>query len=176
MHDLSPLPYTQTMLRHVSDHIPRVQDFLGQRLGIENPSSYVAFAVHEMSEWVFMGELWHLADCELLLEMSNVCVSSVNHHFDPQRYVDALPPTWVHQIHLAGHETQVGDLIDSHDQPICEAAWQLCGDALQRCGPVPLMIERDDHIPDLHELLDELELDLARKIHAQTLKAQECPA
>ena len=174
MHDLLPLPYTQTMLRHVSDRIQRVQDFLGQRLVLENPSTYVAFAANEMPEWAFMGELLRLADCELLLDVNNVYVSSVNHRFDPHLYIDAIPAARVRQIHLAGHETQDGYLIDTHDQPVCEAVWQLYGYALQHCGPVPTMIERDDHIPELHELLDEL--DLARKIHAQIGIAEESPA
>ena len=174
MHDLLPLPYTQTMLRHVSDRIQRVQDFLGQRLVLENPSTYVAFAANEMPEWVFMDELLRLADCELLLDVNNVYVSSVNHRFDPHLYIDAIPAARVRQIHLAGHETQDGYLIDTHDQPVCEAVWQLYGYALQHCGPVPTMIERDDHIPELHELLDEL--DLARKIHAQIGIAEESPA
>ena len=174
MHDLLPLPYTQTMLRHVSDRIQRVQDFLGQRLVIENPSTYVAFAANEMPEWAFMGELLRLADCELLLDVNNVYVSSVNHRFDPHLYIDAIPAARVRQIHLAGHETQDGYLIDTHDHPVCEAVWQLYGYALQHCGPVPTMIERDDHIPELHELLDEL--DLARKIHAQIGIAEESPA
>ena len=171
MHDLLPLPYTQTMLRHVSDRIQRVQDFLGQRLVIENPSTYVAFAANEMPEWAFMGELLRLADCELLLDVNNVYVSSVNHRFDPHSYIDAIPPARVRQIHLAGHETHDGYLIDTHDHPVCEAVWQLYGYTLRHCGSVPTMIERDDNIPDLHELLDEL--DLARQIHAQTWIAEE---
>ena len=171
MHDLLPLPYTQTMLRHVSDRIQRVQDFLGQRLVIENPSTYVAFAANEMPEWVFMAELLRLADCELLLDVNNVYVSSVNHRFDPHLYIDAIPSARVRQIHLAGHETHDGYLIDTHDHPVCEAVWQLYGYTLRHCGSVPTMIERDDNIPDLHELLDEL--DLARQIHAQTWIAEE---
>ena len=171
MHDLLPLPYTQTMLRHVSDRIQRVQDYLGQRLVIENPSTYVAFAANEMPEWAFIGELLRLADCELLLDVNNVYVSSVNHRFDPQLYIDAIPSARVRQIHLAGHETQDGYLIDTHDHPVCQAVWQLYGYTLQHCGPVPTMIERDDHIPELPELLDEL--DIARKIHAQTEMAEE---
>ena len=171
MHDLLPLPYTQTMLRHVSDRIQRVQDFLGQRLVIENPSTYVAFAANEMPEWVFMAELLRLADCELLLDVNNVYVSSVNHRFDPHLYIDAIPSARVRQIHLAGHETHDGYLIDTHDHPVCEAVWQLYGYTLRHCGSVPTMIERDDNIPELHELLDEL--DLARQIHAQTWIAEE---
>ena len=174
MHDLLPVPYTQAALSHVCERIQRVQDVLGRRLVIENPSTYVAFAADQMPEWEFVAEMLRRADCELLLDVNNVFVSSVNHGFDPHTYIDALPTERVRQIHLAGHEVQDGYLIDTHDHPVCEAVWQLYGYTLQRFGAVPTMIERDDNIPALHELLDEL--DHARLIHAQVLAAQECVA
>jgi uncharacterized protein (UPF0276 family) len=180
MHDLLPLPYKQETLRHVCERIQRVQDFLGRRLVIENPSTYVAFAADQMTEWEFVGEMLRSADCELLLDVNNVYVSSVNHGFDPHRYIDALPATRVRQIHLAGHEVHDGYLIDTHDHPVCEAVWNLYGYTMQRCGSVPTMIERDDNIPALEELLDEL--DHARQVHKSALapapssSAVECMA
>lgn len=174
MHDLLPLPYTEETLRHVCERIQRVQDVLGRRLVIENPSTYVAFAANQMPEWEFVGEMLQRADCELLLDVNNVYVSSVNHGFDPQQYIDALPAARVRQIHLAGHETHAGYLIDTHDHPVCEAVWQLYGYTLQHCGTVPTMIERDDNIPALHELLDEL--DQARVVHARALAPSACNA
>lgn len=167
MHDLLPVPYTEEALRHITDRIERVQDFLGRRLVIENPSTYVAFAADQMPEWEFVGEMLRRADCELLLDVNNVYVSSVNHGFDPQHYIDAIPASRVRQIHLAGHEAHDGCLIDTHDHPVCEAVWQLYGYTLKHCGSVPTMIERDDNIPALHTLLDEL--DQARQVHAQAL-------
>lgn len=176
MHDLLPLPYTPETLRHVAERIARVQDFLGRKLVIENPSTYVAFAADCMPEWEFMGELLQRADCELLLDVNNVYVSSVNHGFNPQHYIDAIPAHRVRQIHLAGHETHDGYLIDTHDHPVCDAVWALYAYTLQHCGSVPTMIERDDHIPPLGELLDEL--DHAHQVHAHALQstAQECAA
>jgi len=180
LHDLLPLPYTQETLLHVCDRIQRVQDFLGRRLVIENPSTYVAFASDQMPEWEFVGAMLQRADCELLLDVNNVYVSSVNHGFDPRHYIDAIAPSRVRQIHLAGHETHEGYLIDTHDQPVCEAVWQLYAYTLQHCASVPTMIERDDHIPALHELLDEL--DHARLVHdtalaaSSTMAAEECAA
>jgi uncharacterized protein (UPF0276 family) len=167
LHDLLPLPYTRETLRHVSERIQRVQDFLGRRLVIENPSTYVAFSADQMPEWEFVAEMLQLADCELLLDVNNVYVSSVNHGFDPRHYIDAIPAARVRQIHLAGHETHDGYLIDTHDHPVCDAVWQLYAHTLQHCGSVPSMIERDDNIPALDVLLDEL--DLAREVHAQAL-------
>lgn len=180
LHDLLPLPYTQETLLHVCDRIQRVQDFLGRRLVIENPSTYVAFASDQMPEWEFVGAMLQRADCELLLDVNNVYVSSVNHGFNPRHYIDAIAPARVRQIHLAGHETHEGYLIDTHDQPVCEAVWQLYAYTLQHCASVPTMIERDDHIPALHELLDEL--DHARLVHdtalaaSSAMAAEECAA
>ena len=174
LHDLLPLPYTRDSLLHLSQRILRVQDFLGQRLVLENPSTYVAFSADQMPEWEFLSDLLELADCELLLDVNNVYVSSVNHGFDPHEYINAINPQRVRQIHLAGHETQNGYLVDTHDHPVCEAVWQLYGYTLQVCGSVPTMIERDDNIPPLPELLDEL--DLARRVHHQALALDALPA
>jgi len=156
LHDLLPMPYTEAALRHLVDRVQRVQDFLGRRLVLENVSSYVSFAADEMSEWQFIAELLRRADCQLLLDVNNVHVSSVNHGFDARTYIDAIPPERVVQIHLAGHEDHGAFLIDTHDHPVCEAVWQLYGYTVARMGPKPAMIERDDHIPPLPELLAEL--------------------
>lgn len=168
LHDLLPLPYTEAALVHVSERVARVQDVLGRRLLLENVSSYVRFEADEMPEWEFVAELARRADCELLLDVNNVYVSSVNHGFDPCRYLDAMPRERVRQFHLAGHETHDDHLVDTHDHPVCDAVWRLYAHATRRLGAVPTMIERDDRIPPLGELL--AELDTARSVQAQALR------
>jgi len=167
LHDLLPLPYTEEALAHLVARVGRVQDVLGRRLLLENVSSYVAFAGDEMSEWEFIAELAQRADCELLLDVNNVYVSSRNHGFDARRFIDAMPAARVRQIHLAGHEDNGTHVVDTHDHPVCDAVWDLYRYTVQRLGEVPAMIERDDHIPLLAELLDEL--DVARRIAAQAV-------
>ena len=157
LHDLLPLPYTRQTLRLVCAHIDQVQNFLGRPLVIENPSSYVQFRQDEMREWEFMAEMATTSGCELLLDVNNVYVSSVNHRFDPQAYIRALPAGQVRQIHLAGHEDHGSYIIDTHDHPIVDPVWELYAYTLQTIGFVPTMIERDDHIPPLQELLSELD-------------------
>ena len=168
LHDLMPMPYTEAALRHLVPRVRQVQDVLGRRLVLENVSSYVSFAADEMSEWEFIGELLQRADCELLLDVNNVHVSSVNHGFDARRFIDAMPRERVRQIHLAGHEDHGSFLIDTHDHPVCLAVWELYGYTVQRLGRVPAMIERDDHIPPLAELV--AELDQARAVEAAALR------
>ncbi|MFN7572392.1 MAG: DUF692 domain-containing protein [Betaproteobacteria bacterium] len=156
LHDLLPLPYSEEALRHLTERVGRVQDFLGHRLVLENVSSYVSHADDEMTEWDFIAELARRSDCELLLDVNNVYVSSVNHRFEPRRFVDAMPAARVRQIHLAGHEDHGEYIVDTHDHPICDPVWALYRYTVARLGPVPTMIERDDHIPPLPELLAEL--------------------
>jgi uncharacterized protein len=168
LHDLMPMPYTEAALRHLVPRVRQVQDVLGRRLVLENVSSYVSFAADEMSEWEFIGELLQRADCELLLDVNNVHVSSVNHGFDARRFIDAMPRERVRQIHLAGHEDHGNFLIDTHDHPVCAAVWELYGYTVRRLGHVPAMIERDDHIPPLAELV--AELDQARAVEAAALR------
>ena len=168
LHDLLPLPLTETALRHVTERVARAQDALGRRLVLENVSSYVRFADEDMAEHEFLAELARRADCQLLLDVNNVYVSSVNHGFDAQAYIDALPADRVVQFHLAGHATDpenLGLLIDTHDAPVCAAVWDLYAYTLRRIGFRPTMIERDDHIPALPELL--AELAVARGIAAR---------
>ena len=156
LHDLLPLPYTESALRHLVDRVHEVQEFLGRRILLENVSSYVAYAADEMPEWEFVSELARRADCDLLFDVNNVYVSSRNHGFDPHVYVDAMPVGRVRQIHLAGHEDHGDFVIDTHDHPVRDEVWDLYRYTIARMGAVPTMIERDDHIPPLDELLAEL--------------------
>ncbi len=156
LHDLLPLPYTEAALRHLVDRVQQVQEFLGRNILLENVSSYVAYAADEMPEWEFVAELARRADCHLLFDVNNVYVSSRNHGFDPQVYVDAMPVERVRQIHLAGHEDHGDFVIDTHDHPVRDEVWDLYRYTIARMGAVPTMIERDDHIPPLDDLLAEL--------------------
>ncbi len=167
LHDLLPLPYTEAALRHLTGRIAQVQDYLGRRILLENVSSYVSYRADEMTEWEFIAELAQRADCELLLDVNNIYVSSVNHGFKPQTFIDAMPRQRVRQIHLAGHEDHGDYIIDTHDHPICNTVWELYAYTLQQLGNIPTMIERDDNIPPLDDLL--AELDQARQIARDAL-------
>jgi uncharacterized protein (UPF0276 family) len=118
-----------------------------------------------MSEWEFLCEVASRADCDILLDVNNIYVSSVNHGFDPVKYLQAMPKSRVRQIHLAGHSDMGGHLIDTHDHPIVAPVWSLYAQAVALFGDVPTMIERDDNIPELGELV--AELDMARDIAAR---------
>jgi uncharacterized protein (UPF0276 family) len=157
LHDLMPLPYTGEALRHVAARIGQVQDFLGERMLIENVSSYVSYRSSEMTEWEFIAALTAEADCDLLLDVNNVYVSSVNHGFDARAFLDAIPPARVRQIHLAGHSHRGEFLIDTHDTAVAQPVWELYRYTAQRFGRIPTMIERDGDIPALAQLLAELE-------------------
>ena len=174
LHDLLPLPYTEAALRHLTPRVAQVQDFLGRPLLLENVSSYVSFRASEMSEWDFINELVTRSGCELLLDVNNVYVSSVNHGFDPRHFIDAMPIAAVRQIHLAGHEDHGDYIIDTHDHPVCDAVWDLYAHAVTRFGAVPTMIERDDHIPALPELI--AELDAARQVAERALAKRRLAA
>jgi hypothetical protein len=156
-HDLWPLPYTEEVLAHVVARVAHVQERLGRRILLENPSSYVTFAASDLSEAEFLAEVARRADCGILLDVNNVYVSCTNHGWDADAYLATIPPERVGQIHLAGHSDHGAHLLDTHDQPVCDAVWSLYGEASRRFGAVATMIERDDHIPPLAELVGELE-------------------
>jgi hypothetical protein len=164
LHDLLPLPYTEEALITVAARVGEVQDALGRQILLENVSSYLTFHASDMTEWEFLGEVARRADCAILLDINNIYVSSVNHRFDPSSYLRAVPKERVRQFHLAGHSDMDGHLIDTHDHPIAAPVWDLYREAVAHFGQVPTMIERDDNIPELPELV--AELDLARAIAA----------
>lgn len=173
MHDLFPLPYTEEALRHVVARIRAVQDFLGQRILIENVSSYLTYAASDMSEWEFLRAVSEEADCLLLVDINNIYVSACNHNFDPLAYLDALPAARVQQFHLAGHSMNGAMIIDTHDAPVIDPVWVLYAEAVRRFGHVSTLIERDDNIPQLAELMDELAhaRAIAESVHAASAVA-----
>ena len=156
-HDLLPLPYTEESLDVVCRNIECAQEALGRRLLIENPSSYVTFAQSVLTEWEFLEALCARTDCDLLLDINNIYVSATNHGLDALAYIDAIPAHRVRQIHLAGHSRGKRMLIDTHDHPVAAPVWSLYEHTLHRVGSVATMIERDDDIPPLQDLLDELQ-------------------
>jgi uncharacterized protein (UPF0276 family) len=165
LHDLLPLPYTEEALASVVSRVGQVQDALGRRVLLENVSSYLTFHASDMSEWDFLREVATRADCNILLDINNIYVSSINHGFDALEYLRCMPRERVRQFHLAGHSDMGGHLIDTHDHPIIQPVWDLYAAALNLFGDIPTMIERDDNIPELAELL--AELDVARDIAAR---------
>lgn len=166
-HDLLPLPYTQEAVEHTAQRIQAIQDFLGQTILIENVSSYLNFEHSEMSEWLFLKAVAEQADCGILLDINNIYVNSYNHGFNPDDYLNALPPDRVQQFHLAGFENQGDYLLDSHSQSVYSDVWSLYRKALKRFGPVPTLIEWDTQIPDFPTLYKEAET-------AQYIMDEEC--
>jgi len=159
LNHLLPLPYTDETLAIVSAHVARVQDRLGRRLLVENPSGYLRFAGAEMPEAEFLATLARRAGCGLLCDVNNIHVTCANLGGDPDAYLAALPPAAVGEIHLAGHAVNDADgheiLIDDHGSPVAPAVWSLYERALERFGPAPTLIEWDTEIPPLAVLLAE---------------------
>jgi len=156
-HDLMPMPYNDQSLAHVVERVKRVQDFLDQRILLENASSYVTYKTSDIPEWEFLKEIAEAADCLILLDVNNIYVSGFNHDFDPKVYIDHIPPERVCQVHLAGHENNGDYIIDTHDHPVINEVWELYEYAVSKIGRITTMIERDDHIPPLTELIAEVE-------------------
>jgi len=165
-HDLLPVPYTEESLAHIVERIKRVQDALGRRILLENPSTYLEFTDSSIPEWEFLVRMAESADCGLLLDVNNVYVSAFNHHYDAKKYIDALPSDRIVQIHLAGHKNYGTHIIDTHDSHVIDEVWKLYAYTLETKGLASTMIEWDDHIPEFPVLL--AELDKARDIaHAK---------
>lgn len=158
--DLLPVAYTRETLDQVCDHIDLVQEQLGLRMLLENPSTYVEFSSSTMGEIEFLATIVRRTGCGLLLDVNNVQVSCTNHHRSPFAYLDAFPVEAVGEIHLGGHGVDEDDsggrlLIDSHDRYVDPEVWALYARLLRRTGPCATLIEWDNDVPPLAELMSE---------------------
>jgi uncharacterized protein (UPF0276 family) len=153
--DLLPLPYTREALDHVVRRVDAVQERLARPILVENVSSYLQFAESTIPEWEFVAEVARRTGCGLLLDVNNIWVNAVNHGFDPHRYLAAIDPRHVEEIHLAGFEAGETGLIDTHGSPVSADVWSLYEDSIARIGERPTLIEWDTDIPALDVLLGE---------------------
>jgi len=147
VHDLLPMPYTEAALRHTTERVKQVSEILERPLVLENPSSYVEFAASTMPEWEFLSRLASDADCGLLLDVNNVYVSSFNHGFDPETYIDKVPADRVVQFHVAGHTNKGTHILDTHSDHALPRVWELYQRAWARTGPTATLYEWDEDIP-----------------------------
>ena len=154
-HDLLPLPYTDESLKHVVDRLNIVQDFFGEALIIENPSSYIDSQSNTFSEAEFLQQLVRESNCQLLLDVNNIYVSQYNRHLKCDDYLCHIPWDKVAEIHLAGFEQQEGILIDAHNNPVSEPVWQLFKQVLEVLPNVPVLVEWDNDLPPLTDLIGE---------------------
>lgn len=173
LNDLLPLPYTEATLARVCAHINQVQDTLGRRMLLENPSTYVAFSETTMTEIDFLTEIAARTGCGLLLDVNNVFVSCTNQRMDAVDYIDAFPHHLVGEIHLGGHDEDADEfgaplLIDSHGREVIDPVWALYAHTIRRAGPKPTLIEWDTDVPEWPVL--EAEAARANAIIAEGVK------
>ncbi|HAJ91198.1 MAG TPA: hypothetical protein DCO71_01020 [Gammaproteobacteria bacterium] len=156
LYDLMPIPFTEEAVHYVAGRIRRVQDILERRIAMENVSYYAAPG-KKMEEIDFLNAVLEEADCDLLLDVNNIYVNSINHRYDAETFLKSLPAERVAYFHIAGHYDEADDLkIDTHGAAIIDPVWSLLETAYQHCGVVPTLLERDFNIPPLPELLAEV--------------------
>ncbi|MDX2166105.1 MAG: DUF692 domain-containing protein [Deltaproteobacteria bacterium] len=176
--DLLPLPYTEETLRHVVTRVRQVQDGLGRRIALENPSTYVAFRHSTIGEAAFLAAVAEEADCGLLLDVNNVHVSARNLGFDAHAYIDQLPAARIAYLHLAGFSDRGSYLFDTHDAPVHDDVWALYRRVVARCGARPTLVEWDANLPSFARLCAEAaraRLESAAALAAPEIRHAEHP-
>jgi uncharacterized protein (UPF0276 family) len=157
LYDLMPIPFTDEAIINTAARIREVQDRLGRRIAIENVSYYAA-PFRQLSEIDFINAVITEADCNLLLDVNNVYVNSINHGYDPERFIAALPCDRISYLHVAGHYVEAEDLrIDTHAAAVCDPVWDLLASTYQHIGIKPTLLERDFNYPPINELLAEVQ-------------------
>lgn len=154
-HDLLPIPYTEESLQHMVQRISQVQDFIGERILIENVSSYMKFSESAMTEAEFISELAKQADCYLLIDINNLYVNHINMEIDTQEFFNQLPFERIKEIHLAGYDQRDGYILDAHNNPVAAPVWQLYEQLIEYIPNTPTLIEWDNNIPSLQRLIQE---------------------
>jgi uncharacterized protein (UPF0276 family) len=156
LYDLLPIPFTEAAVRRVAARIGEAQEALGRRIAVENVSYYAAPGA-EMSEIEFLNAVLERADCDLMLDVNNVYVNSINHGYDAQAFLAGVPARRVVYMHVAGHYVEAEDLrVDTHGADVCDPVWDLLCVAYRHCGVKPTVLERDFNIPPLDVLLQEV--------------------
>lgn len=157
LYDLLPIPFTDDAVNYVADRISQVQDILGQRLIIENVSAY-AEPGKAMEEAEFVAAVLNKADCDLLLDVNNVYVNSINHGSDALAFIKAMPTERIRYLHVAGHFDEAPDLlIDTHGDAVKDIVWDLLKQTYEIHGVLPTLLERDFNFPAVEDLFAELE-------------------
>lgn len=157
LYDLMPIPFTVEAVHYVADRIKRTQDIIGKRLAIENVSYYAAPG-QEMREIEFINAILMEADCDLLLDINNIYVNSINHRYDAEEFLRALPGERIAYAHIAGHFVEAEDLrVDTHGCDVIDPVWDLLKVAYRHFGVFPTLLERDFNIPPLDQMLQEVE-------------------
>jgi uncharacterized protein len=157
LHDLFPMPQTEASALHCAHRVIEARDRLELPMAIENISFYLQMGATELEETDFLATILEAADCQLLLDVNNVYVNSLNHGFDPAAWLDRIDPARVVQLHIAGHEFRAEDglTIDTHGSEVIEPVYELLSYAIAKLGPKPVLLERDNDVPDLDTLLAE---------------------
>lgn len=156
LYDLMPIPFTSDAVSHVAARIRQVQDILEQKIAIENVSYYAAPG-QEMAEIDFFNAVVEEADCDILIDINNIYVNSVNHGYDAEAFLKAIPAHRIAYAHIAGHYVEADDfLVDTHGAAIIDPVWNLLGKAYELYGVFPTLLERDFNIPEMAELLREV--------------------
>lgn len=156
LYDLLPIPFTEEAVFYVASRIRRVQEILEQRIAIENVSYYAAPG-KQLEEADFINAVLQEADCDLLLDVNNIYVNSVNHDYDAEAFLLRLPAERIRYLHVAGHYQEAVDLIvDTHGADVIDPVWQLLDKTYQRLGVIPTLLERDFNIPPIADLLREV--------------------
>ncbi|MER2514042.1 MAG: DUF692 domain-containing protein [Nitrosomonas ureae] len=158
LYDLMPIPFTEEAVHYVAGRIRYVQNILEQRIAVENISYYAAPG-KRMEEIDFLNAVLQEADCDLLLDVNNIYVNSINHRYDAEAFLRALPTERIRYIHVAGHYQEAEDLIvDTHGADVIDPVWRLLEKAYQHFGVIPTLLERDFNLPPLAELLQEVDI------------------
>lgn len=176
MYDLMPIPFTEEAVRYVASRVRRAQDILERRIGIENVSYYAAPG-QEIRELDFLNAVLAEADCDLLLDINNIYVNSINHGYQPLDFLHGVPAERVVYFHVAGHYVEAEDLrVDTHGTAVCDPVWDLLARAYEHFGPVPTLLERDFNIPPLPELLGEVGQVRALQARATAARGEQALA
>ena len=171
LYDLLPMPFTEEAVQYTARRVRQVQDMLGQRMALENASYYLTPKA-QLDEATFVRAVVEASDCDLLLDVNNVYVNSVNHGYDPMDFIRAMPAERISYLHIAGHYLEPdGLIVDTHGADVIDPVWQLLAETYAHVGVRPTLLERDFNIPSVRHLLGEVAMIRERQSACEPVHA-----
>jgi hypothetical protein len=160
--NLLPLPQTEAVAESIIAKVRTIQSRISVPFLLENITYIFRWPDSNLSDAAFLDLICRETGAGLLLDVENLFLNATNHQFDPDDFLNALPPGIVKEVHMAGGAAVESDdpnrplLADSHSEPVPEEALELLGAVLCRHTPHTIILERDDRFDAVDEILDDL--------------------
>jgi uncharacterized protein (UPF0276 family) len=152
---LNPVRPTRAMAKIIADHAREVSDVCQRPMILENITSHIHLE-GDLHEPDFLNRICAMADCGLLIDVTNLYINSRNHGYDALKWLEKINPNSIVQLHVVGYSIENGRLTDNHAMAVQEEIIELAQAVINHSKSVKAVIlERDAAFPGSEEMITE---------------------